>query len=280
MAGNGNAERGQPGHTPGAGWVPVPDPTELTIQAVAAATEVFRRELQNLREIIEARMEGNDRDRDTLWAEVRSLPGRLETVLGERRREFAGDLAGAQQLIEQRLDSMDKAIELAVRELEKYVDQARRERDGDTRAEREFILALIENVRAVTTEKFTAVDGRFSESKTAVDAAFAAAKEAVAEQNKSNSREIGKSEAATKEQLASLSRVTDAGIGALTDKITDARDRITTIESLTRGIEQAGGESRAERGLAHSGTQLALFSVAILVSVISAVIGIIALVHH
>ena len=99
----------------------------------------------------------------------------------------------------------------------------------------------------VMAEKFTAIDGRFGESKTAVDAAFAAAKEAVAEQNKSNTAAIAVSETNTKEQLASLSRVTDAGLGALTDKITDARDRLTVIESLTRGIEQAGGANREQR---------------------------------
>ena len=108
-------------------------------------------------------------------------------------------------------------------------------------------MAQVEIVRAVMAEKFVAVDGRFEESKVAVDAAFAAAKEAVAEQNKSNSASIGKAEANNKEQLASLSRVTDAGLAGLADKIDDARTRLTSLESRTAGIQQGTGAARDYR---------------------------------
>lgn len=238
------------GELSGAGWVPVPDPTALTTKAVALATSQWRQELAGLREIIETRLAGNDEQRGLLWAELRAWPDQLETRLERRRREFLEDLTGVRELVEQRLADLDKAIKLAADELAKLPARTEAERfklDAETtrrlEAEREYIMAQVEIVRAVMTEKFTAVDRRFEESKVAVDAAFAAAKEAVAEQNKANSQAITKSETATKEQLASLSRVTDAGIASLQDKITDARDRITVMESLTRGIKEAGGES-------------------------------------
>jgi hypothetical protein len=270
-----SAAAAEPGRTPGGGWVPIPDPTTLTTEAVERATGVFRREIAALRETIETRMAGNDEQRALIWAEIHTWPTQIDRVLADRRREFQGDLDSTRLLIEQRLDGMDKAVALATTELTKFVGLLRIERDNRAESEREYMMSQIENVRAVTNEKFIAVDGRFGESKVAVDAAFAAAKEAVAEQNKSNAREIGKSEAATKEQLASLSRVTDAGIAGLSDKITDARDRITAIENLTQGIREATMEGRDTRGEQRLNTNAAIAVISTLLLVISIAVTII-----
>ena len=141
-------------------------------------------------------------------------------------------------MINQRLTDLDKSRELTAVESKEV-----REFFLDLLvAEREFIMAQIEITSTRTLEKFTAVDAQFSASKTAVDAALSAAKEAVAEQNKANSAAIKVCEGNTKEQLTSLSQVSSANFRAMEDKISDARDRLTSIESLTRGIEQAGGK--------------------------------------
>ena len=42
--------------TPGGGWVPVPSPTILTTAAVAETTKQYRRELVQLREILDQRI--------------------------------------------------------------------------------------------------------------------------------------------------------------------------------------------------------------------------------
>lgn len=246
--GKGPAENETPGRTLGGGWVPIPDPTTLTTESVERATEVFRRELKALRETLETRLDANDQQRDLMWSELHSWPVQLESLLGDRSREFQGDLTSAQKLIEQRLDGMDKAIALAASELTKFGSLIRGEWEQRVRAEREYIMAQIEMTGRVMNERFTAVDGRFAESKIAVDAAFAAAKEAVTQQNRSNDRAIAVAQAGTKEQITALSTVTDAGLKGLEDKITDARDRITSIESLTRGIKEATGEQRMTRG--------------------------------
>jgi len=188
--------------------VPRPDPTKLTTEAVDKATVQFRRELAGLREIIETRLAGSDEDRRHLWDFVNGWPGRADADHRKLEAEATRRLA----------------------------------------AEREFIVGQIAIVNAVMTEKFAAVDGQFGASKIAVEAALTAQKEAVGEQNKANDRAIAKSETAVKEQLTSLRQVADASFKAMEDKITDARDRLTGIESLTRGIEQAGGQGRAERG--------------------------------
>jgi hypothetical protein len=219
--------------------VPRPDPTKLTTEAVDKATVQYRRELATLREIIETRLAGLDEDRRHLWDFVNGWPTHAE--------------ADHRQLEEE-----------AVRRLA---------------AEREFILAQLAIVSSVMTEKFAAVDGQFSASKIAVDAALTAQKEAVGEQNKANDRAIAKSETAVKEQLTALTQVSDASVKAMEGRITDARDRLTVIESLTRGIEQAGGKGRAEREEArgekselHDFYVRAFMAVSLVVSVIALVI--------
>ena len=122
--------------------------------------------------------------------------------------------------------------------------------------------------------------GEFSESKIAVDAAFAAAKEAVGEQNRGNDRAISIAQAGVREQLSALLSVTEAGLRGLEDKITDARDRITSIESLTRGIKEAAGEGRENRAEArlNNGQIVAMISIVILT--LGLIISLTALILH
>src|SRR5580765_2844096 len=194
---DGQVQRGEaePGRTPGGGWVPIPDPTTLTTEAVERSTGVFRREIQSLRETIETRLDGSDHERELLWTELHSWPDQLQKVLDDRRREFAGDLESARLLIEQRLDGMDKAIELAASELASLAQLTRKDCERRAHAEREYVMAQVEIVRSVSLERYAAVGGRFDESKEAVDRAFAAAKEAVTEQNRSNERAISVAQA-------------------------------------------------------------------------------------
>lgn len=240
-------------------WIPVPDPTKLTTEAVEKATEGYRRELASLREIIETRLRGMDEDRAHLWDGLNTVPPTLETRLERRRREFLDDLNGAVKVLEQRLTGMDTAIKLAADELvarrvsypvEVETERQRIRADTAERlgAEREYIAGQIENVRTWAQEKFGAVDGRFDASKVAVDAALAAQKEAAAAQNTANSAAIAVSETNTKEQLTSLKSLTEVGQKAADSKIDDARTRITALESRTEGISQGSGQAREVRG--------------------------------
>ena len=240
--------------------IPRPDPTRLTTEAVERATEVFRREITALRELhdkdmsafratVEARLGGMDQDRGRIWERVREMPAQYDTASDHFRAEVERRDSANRQLVEQRLADLDKARDLAAAGLAKVitdtdVQHGRIGQDAIARlaAEREFIMSQIEIISTRMTEKFVAIDGQFAASKTAVDAALSAAKEAVAEQNKANSAAIKVSEGNTKEQLTSLGQVSSANFKAMEDKISDARDRLTSIEGLTRGIEQAGGK--------------------------------------
>lgn len=279
--------------------IPRPDPTVLTTQAVDKATDVFRRDIAALRELhdkdlaamkslLDARLAGMDQDRSRLWERMHELPAQQETASNHFRDEVGRRDAASRELIEQRLADLDKARALAARQMEKFLEEARethrRMREtfaAEMTSEREFILAQLEVNATRMAEKFAAVDSRFQESKDAVAAALSAAKEAGAETNKANDRAITKSEAGVKEQLTSLGQVADASFKAMEDKIGDARDRLTAVESRTAGIQQGASslratrdEQRAEHSLTTSMTTTVFIGLALLVSVVSILVSV------
>jgi len=269
----------RPARTPSGEWVPVPDPTTLTTEAVERATGVFRRELQALRETLETRLDAADADRSRLWELLQGVPQTREVALNHLRDEMVQRDEHSREVITQRLNDLDQAARIASGHIEKIPVDLTDDFRKALRSEREYILSQIENVRDVATERYSAVAGRFSESREAVDRAFAAAKEAVTEQNRSNTEAIKVSEGNTKEQLTALSQVSSANFKAMEDKITDARDRLTAIENLTRGIEKAGGEAREQRTEQRlsQGAILSLIVAAIIAT--GVVVSIIALAH-
>ncbi len=254
------------------------DPTALTTQAVHEATARSHDELSTTRAMFEMRIVN------------------IESELEHRRREFSNDLIAATDLINQRLHDLDRATELAAANIEKIpaADHEARCRLGkdfsrQLGSEREFIVSQIDILSTRSSEKFFAVDKEFAAAAEAVKAALTAAKEAVSEQNKSNSAAIKVSEQNTKEQLSSLRTETGTSLKALGDKVDDtkeqlgglvstgvlkavedkvdeARDRITNMESLTRGIKEATGDQHSQQGRQQVQWQLVLFAVSIIVS--------------
>jgi hypothetical protein len=161
---DGADERDGPAGAPGGGWVPVPDPTKLTTEAVERATSSYRRETQALRETLETRMAGADEDRSRIWERLRDLPllyeqftvhlrdemfrqdrhdrevltQRLDDLdrsrvrdseeraaeLEHRRREFLNVVQSAQGLLEQRMAGMDRALKLMAEETARALSTA------------------------------------------------------------------------------------------------------------------------------------------------------------
>lgn len=261
--------------------IPRPDPTKLTDAAIERATAQYRRELGALRELhdkdlaaltatLDARLAGMDQDRARLWERIHELPGQQETANNHFRDDVARRDAAGRELIEQRLADLDKARVLAAGQIGEIPGQ----QESRLTAEREFILSQLEIIATRMTEKFAAIDEQFSASKTAVDAALSAAKEAVAEQNKANSAAIKVSEGNTKEQLTSLGQVSSANFKAMEDKIGDARERLTALESRTAGIQQGTSAQRdirteqlAERGFTHNAMVTVFIGLSLLVSI-------------
>jgi len=186
---DGDAERGTaaPGRTPGGGWVPVPDPTTLTTEAVERATGVFRRELQSLRETLETRLDAADQDRARLWEGLRNLPGLYETSRGHLREELIQRDAHDREVITQRLNDLDAAAKVAAAHIEKIPVDLTADSHKALRAEREYIESQIGALRDTLEQRLGAMDiatrvlaGSVEKFPTDVDRAVASGREILA----------------------------------------------------------------------------------------------------
>ena len=110
--------------TPDGSWIPIPDPTILTTEAVDRATAQYRRELNTLRELMESRMSAMDGARQQyleMLAEGRAaLAARVEAVrdIADRDRENLQQqldqrMAALQVLLDQRYAAQTRAFEVA-----------------------------------------------------------------------------------------------------------------------------------------------------------------------
>lgn len=178
-----------------------------------------------------------------------------DATVGDRRpipdptilttQQLNREIGALREIIETRLDGMDKAIEL----LQTLNNHAQ-----------DFVKTEVSHLQTLHDEKFKSIQNQFIErdtrteqtsrdSKVAVDAALQAAKEAVGEQNKSSALAIAKSEAATNKQLDGIGTLLNTTAGGLTDKIDDLRTRLTTIEGRSSGGKDVYGYMIAAGGL-------------------------------
>ncbi len=125
------------------------------------------------------------------------------------------------ETIDQRLDSMDKAISL----LQGLADRM------PTPA---LVQADVDALKELTDTKINAlkelVDAKFEGNKTALDAALKTQKEA-----------SDKIEANFSKQFEGITSISQATTKASDDKISDIKDRITAIESRKQGMSDGWG---------------------------------------
>jgi len=239
-------------------WIPRPDPTKLTTDAVNAAAAQWQRELAATRELLETRLAAMDKATELLAATVGRVPSETDKALSALR-----------ELIEARIDAMDKATQL----LAENVRQFPSDLDKATRALREVLSGEIRGVQDVAAEKFTAIEGTFASNALALTAALAAQKEAAAEQNKSNTLAITKSEQATKETIAANAAQTASGLGSQQATIADLKERLVRLESGGVATATAKTEHRLDTGAS-------LTAVSVLIGFLVLAISLYAALHH
>ena len=174
---------GLPNVTSVVGSVPVPDPTSLT-------NDLVKQAIGALREVIEARLDGNDRALDQL---AKATDARVFASLGQ---------------ISDLYIEIIKRVELRIDALGAVSDQR-------------FL-----RVDAGFLERDKRADQLALANQAALTAALAAQKEAAAEAGKSAALAISKSEAATAEAIKQGQTLFQTGLSSLTNQVTDLKSRL------------------------------------------------------
>jgi hypothetical protein len=227
------------GWTPPSDWRPIPDPTALTTAAVDQATAEYRRALASLRELLETRLSAMDKATELLAATVGRVPSEMDKAI-----------SGMKELIDTRLKAMDQANELLATGVTKDLNSLQEILTGEVSKVQAVSIERYENIRQglvdvqalldgkirtvqdVAQEKFTAIEGTFASNALALTAALAAQKEAAAEQNKSNTLAINKSEQATKEASLANQAQTTNSLASQAATIADLRSRLDALASI------------------------------------------------
>lgn len=161
-----------------------------------------------------------------------------------------------------RLDAMDKASDVAHQDMVRVPTLLDRAITTAQAVLEEKLKAIL----SVTTEKFARVDGIFTANALALSAALQAAKEAVAEQQRSNTTAITKSETAVSDQIKQMQINFEVGLRGLNEKIDDIKSRMDKGEGGTAGAGLARTEGRLDSGLTVTVFQACLTAVAVLVA--------------
>jgi hypothetical protein len=204
--------------------VPSPDPTLLTTQQLI-------REIQSLRELFDARLDGMDKALTLLQAKADRYPQPTDLAITR-----------LQELIYQKFES----VGLEFRARDQAVSTALEAQRESMITKHESVVMSVQRLQELHTEKFDSIATQFKErdvrteqaskdSKVAIDAALQAQKEAVGKQNEANSAAISKSEAAFVKQIDQIGILISTMTKGTDDKIGDIKDRLTTIEGLKKG---------------------------------------------
>lgn len=200
------------------------------------------------------------------------------------------EVASLKELVISRLDAMEMAIRVAHDDLVRVPTDVQKQVGTLKELHEEKIAALRRDIEAIETlmpelnrlgtevaqlgvaiashkELYT---GSKQEAKDAVQYALAAAKESVAEQNKSSTMAISKSETAFSKQIEGLATLLGTTANAIEGKVSDLKDRLTTIESKVEGVKEFKGETRdaGKYGLAIAGGVIALIALAISIAAV------------
>lgn len=139
------------------------------------------------------------------------------------------------EVIETRLDGMDKAIQLLQAASDKFPER---------------IDEKISALQGVQDERFRSIDKQFVErdvrteqnatqTKVAVDAALQAAEKAVGKQQEAFSLATDKQEASVTKQIDAIVKLIETNFNALLIQLNDQKERITRIESKGEGVQVA-----------------------------------------
>ncbi len=243
---------------------------DLDIRQERGRREILS-DLAGSQSLLEQRLASMDRALELMAGETARAQAATDAISERNQRDMHAMVTGLRELIEQRLSAMDLATKVLAESVEKFPSDV----DRATGNSREVVLGEIRRVLDITMEKFIAVDALFASNALALTAALAAQEKAVAEQNRSNTLAISKSESSTKETIAANAAQAQTGLASLADQFADIKERVVRIESTGAGITANKTEAQQERTLQHSSSQLNIAAIAVIIAVISVAVTVI-----
>lgn len=172
-------------------------------------------------------------------------PTRLTAIAVEAAKDdLRREIGAAREVLQARLDAMDKAIVLLQTILDRMLPLAQAQVDHLQHLMNQRFDTHEQRFLGVTTS-FAERDVRTEQSshatKLAIDAALQAQKEAVAAQNAHIAQALGRIEATGQKQIEQLVTLLQTSIQAAEGKISDLKDRLTSIEGRSAGIGASWG---------------------------------------
>lgn len=241
-------------------WVPRPDPTVLTAEAVSVTKQDLRREMAALRELMEARL-----------GSLEDLIAPLRESISRHPAEWQTQAALLQAELDRRIKALteqddrisatakDEVAHLLTLHQERFTSFAQQFAERDIRSERDkhaldatVAEARSEIDRAVTslerlhTEKFNSIELQFHErdvrtaqsqlaADQALNAALQAAKELVNAQSQASTDAAVKSETSFTKQIDQIGVQLQSVQAALDARITELKERIDRGEGGDKG---------------------------------------------
>jgi hypothetical protein len=279
--------------TPGGGWVPVPDPTRLTGEAVMLAKDDLRRELATLRELLGeriARLEAIIHDVDSRFsAEIGRRIDSIYAMLNQRDdgieaelQIFIGALRDAPDLHDQLRERLQTDIQIAVRRLEelhaeKFTSMVTKFGERDVWLHEKF-----DGLARQFAERDVRAEQGATASKQALDAALLAAKELVGQQNIANGEAAAKAEASTTKQIDQIGVIITTMEKSFTDRLTELKERIDRGEGGAGGMASAQLQQVREHEHDSRITANRLLAMGIVLSLVVVIVNVVffALSHH
>jgi hypothetical protein len=165
------------------------------------------------------------------------------------KEQTQGLLAAQVQILNTRIEGIEKAIQKAsddytrvptlldreVSQLRSLVDERFKQVSAEIAARKELNAEKFSGIETQFNERDTRTEQISKLSETAINAALAAAEKATSKQAEAFGLAAEKAERGFQKQIDQLTQLTQSGVKSLDDKITDAKERLTRIESAAVG---------------------------------------------
>lgn len=145
---------------------PVPDPTTLTLDAIARAARAEREHAESQRQVLRERLNGIDRATELLDRSVNLFPTDVEKAVGALKELTFEKVSGADIRYQQRFEAQERAVTIALQAVDKEFHEHLTQVRSETKAALDASEKAIEKAEIATQKAIekaeSATDTRFA----------------------------------------------------------------------------------------------------------------------